>query len=79
MGMFDYVVYEGRRYQTKDTPDQYTSVYRIVRGRLLDETNGDLNWNGQIDLISEDPPYADYIAVFKDGSLVDFSQGTVDV
>ncbi len=35
MGMFDYVTHEGRRYQTKDTPDQYLSEYRIVNGRLL--------------------------------------------
>jgi hypothetical protein len=33
--MFDYVLHEGRRYQTKDTPDQYMSEYRIVDGRLL--------------------------------------------
>jgi len=35
MGMFDYVTHEGRRYQTKDTPDQYLSEYRIVNGRLI--------------------------------------------
>lgn len=35
MGMFDYLTHEGRRYQTKDTPDQYLSEYRIVNGRLL--------------------------------------------
>lgn len=35
MGMFDYITHEGRRYQTKDTPDQYLSEYRIVNGRLL--------------------------------------------
>lgn len=35
MGMFDYVKHEGRLYQTKDTPDQYMTVYRIVNGRLL--------------------------------------------
>lgn len=35
MGMFDYLTHEGVRYQTKDTPDQYLSEYRIVNGRLL--------------------------------------------
>lgn len=33
--MFDYLTYEGRQYQTKDTPDQYMSEYRIVAGRLV--------------------------------------------
>ncbi len=35
MGMFDYLVHEGVEYQTKDTPDQGMSHYRIVNGRLL--------------------------------------------
>lgn len=35
MGMFDYLIHDGRRYQTKDTPDQHMSEYRIVNGRLL--------------------------------------------
>lgn len=35
MGMFDYVTYEGRLYQTHDTPDQYMVTYRIVNGRLI--------------------------------------------
>lgn len=35
MGMFDYITHDGRRYQTKDTPDQYLSEYRILNGRLL--------------------------------------------
>jgi hypothetical protein len=33
--MFDYVLHEGRRFQTKDTPDQCLSEYRIENGRLL--------------------------------------------
>ncbi len=33
--MFDYLIHEGKQYQTKDTPDQYMSEYRIVNGRLL--------------------------------------------
>ncbi len=37
MGMFDYLTHEGVEYQTKDTPDQYMSSYRIVNGRLLGE------------------------------------------
>jgi hypothetical protein len=35
MGVFDYVKHDGRRYQTKDTPDQWMHEYRIVGGRLL--------------------------------------------
>ena len=35
MGMYDYVTHEGKRYQSKDTPDQGMSEYRIVGGRLL--------------------------------------------
>jgi hypothetical protein len=35
MGMFDYITHEGSRYQTKDTPDQYLSEYRIENGRLV--------------------------------------------
>jgi hypothetical protein len=33
--MFDYVLHEGRRFQTKDTPDQDLSEYRIENGRLV--------------------------------------------
>lgn len=35
MGMFDYVTYNGGVYQSKDTPDQYMTTYRIVDGRLI--------------------------------------------
>ncbi|MFL6600787.1 MAG: hypothetical protein ACJ8R9_05595 [Steroidobacteraceae bacterium] len=35
MGMFDYVLHEGRRYQTKDTPDLCLTEYRIVNNRLV--------------------------------------------
>lgn len=29
MGMFDYLYYKGKEYQTKDTPDQYLSTYEL--------------------------------------------------
>lgn len=35
MGMFDYVLHEGRRYQTKDFEDPFLETYRIENGRLL--------------------------------------------
>ena len=34
MGMFDYLLYEGYEYQTKDTPDQGISDYEIKENEL---------------------------------------------
>ena len=36
MGMFDYVHYEGKQYQSKDTPHQLMDKYKIE----VDETSG---------------------------------------
>ena len=34
MGMFDHITYEGQKYQTKDTPDQFISDYEIRENEL---------------------------------------------
>jgi len=34
MGMFDYIQYEGKTYQTKDTPAQFMAEYEIYNKEL---------------------------------------------
>ena len=39
MGMFDWIEWEGHKYQTKDTPNQLCDEYRITQlGLLLVDT-----------------------------------------
>lgn len=38
MGMFDYVLWNGDVYQTKDTPNQFMDHYHIIDGKLYEET-----------------------------------------
>lgn len=51
--MFDYITHEGKRYQTKDTADQYLSDYRIVNGRLVTD-----QWHQEI-VPKAERPYPD--------------------
>ena len=43
MGMFDYITYNGNKYQTKDTPAQYMDNYEIRNNQLWHE-NYDAEW-----------------------------------
>ena len=43
MGMFDYINYNGNKYQTKDTPSQYMDNYEIRNNQLWHE-NYDAEW-----------------------------------
>jgi len=43
MGMFDYIRYNGKTYQTKDTPHQFMGEYEI-RGDELWFNNVKYNW-----------------------------------
>ena len=47
MGMFDYVHYQGKQYQSKDTPNQLIDKYKIE----TDETSGqDTLWVQEYDM-----------------------------
>jgi hypothetical protein len=43
MGMFDYIHFEGKEYQTKDTPEQYMATYEI-RGDELWSKEVEYEW-----------------------------------
>ena len=43
MGMFDYLLYEGHQYQTKNTPSQLCDNYKIENNILWHE-NYDAEW-----------------------------------
>lgn len=44
MGMFDWVEWEGRQYQTKDTPRQFCDNYRIDENGVLWVEEYDAEW-----------------------------------
>lgn len=44
MGMFDWVEFEGKRYQSKDTPNQLCDEYRIDENGVLWVEEHDAEW-----------------------------------
>lgn len=44
MGMFDYIRYKGKTYQTKDTPNQWLDTYEIRDDGTLWVENYDSEW-----------------------------------
>ena len=49
MGMFDWVEFEGRRYQSKDTPNQMLDKYRIDENGALWVEEYDAEWIADAD------------------------------
>lgn len=79
MGMFDYVTIAGKEFQSKDTPDQFLSHYRVVNGRLMrrviDKADVDQNWHGYLYLTAgQDEGYTTYRAKFTDGTLIEIEK-----
>lgn len=50
MGMFDYITFEGKEYQTKDTPEQFMANYEI-RGDELWYKNVEYEWDKDQDAL----------------------------
>lgn len=44
MGMFDNILYKGRKFQTRDTPSQLLDTYEIRDDGTLWHQNYDVNW-----------------------------------
>lgn len=53
MGMFDYIRYEGKEYQTKDTPNQSLDTYKI---EVDQESGHQFLWVEEYDLEWVDDP-----------------------
>lgn len=88
MGMFDYLTHEGRLYQTKDL-HCLLDHYRIVSNRLVnneydnvfipneqrhDKPDVDMNYHGDLYLITDAGEFERYRARFTDGTLVSFQR-----
>jgi hypothetical protein len=61
MGMFDYVQYQGKQYQSKDTPNQLMDNYKI---EVDQETGQEQLWSEEYDsehIKDEEHPFGGYI------------------
>ena len=63
MGMFDYVVYKGEKYQSKDTDRQSCDTYRIVEDQ---ESGHEYLWLDEYDTEWVDDPEAMFGGWFKE-------------